>query len=81
MFLKNVIFLLKINFFYILNYFDALILKIFKKKKNYFNIFGIKIILKNNHNYIFKQVLNGLFKLIFTSLILELIHISYLYQN
>jgi hypothetical protein len=43
------------------NHFNMLILKIiFKNKKNIILIlFWIKIILKNNHNYILKHILNG----------------------
>jgi hypothetical protein len=44
-FLKNLNFLLKINFLYVLNYFDALILKInFKKikKNHHFNTLWYK---------------------------------------
>jgi hypothetical protein len=54
-FFKILIFLLKINFLYILNCFNTLILKIiFKNKKNILIFFNIKITLKHIHYRTFK---------------------------
>jgi len=54
-FFKILIFLLKINFLYILNCFNTLILKIiFKNKKNILIFFNIKITLKHIHYHTFK---------------------------
>jgi hypothetical protein len=56
-FQKNQFFLLKNNFLYVLDCFDTSILKIIFLKKNIIFIhFGMKNILKNNHNHTPKQV-------------------------
>jgi hypothetical protein len=57
-------FLLKINFFYVLDRFDALILKIIFLKKNIILMhFGMKNTLKSNRNYTPKQALKNKLKI------------------